>query len=90
MGEQRNLTEENVKDLRAHLEKMKLDNPELEYRFFEQQEPEPLKPLKHDPIMSQLFDMEDKIERLEMKIDKILNIFDGHVLINGEFKKIAV
>lgn len=36
MGEQRNLTEENVEELREHLERMKKGNPDLEYRFFEQ------------------------------------------------------
>ena len=36
MGEQRNLTEENVETLRKQLEKMKIDNPDLTYRFFEQ------------------------------------------------------
>jgi len=36
MGEQRNLTEENVEELKKHLERMKETNPDLEYRFFEQ------------------------------------------------------
>jgi len=36
MGEQRNLTEENVEELKAQLEKMQQDNPSLEYKFFKQ------------------------------------------------------
>lgn len=36
MGEQRNLTEENVEELEAKLNEMQKDNPDLEYRFFEQ------------------------------------------------------
>ena len=36
MGEQRNLTEENVDELKKHLDKMKEANSDLEYRFFEQ------------------------------------------------------
>ena len=38
MGEQRNLTEENVTELKEHLERMQKDNPDLEYRFYKQQE----------------------------------------------------
>lgn len=38
MGEQENLTEENVEELKAHLKRMQKDNPDLEYRFFKQQE----------------------------------------------------
>ena len=38
MGEQRNLTEGNVEELKAQLKKMQQDNPKLEYRFFKQDE----------------------------------------------------
>ena len=37
MGEQRNLTEENVEVLTKELREMQKDNPELEYEFFKQQ-----------------------------------------------------
>ena len=40
MGEQRNLTDENVSELRKHLERMQKQNPELEYRFFNQAQEE--------------------------------------------------
>ena len=36
MGEQRNLTEENVEELKKQLNKMQVENPDLTYRFFEQ------------------------------------------------------
>lgn len=36
MGEQRNLTEENVSELTKHLKRMQEDNPYLKYRFFDQ------------------------------------------------------
>jgi len=36
MGEQRNLTEENVEEMTTLLEKMKETNQDLEYRFFKQ------------------------------------------------------
>lgn len=38
MGEQRNLTEGNVEELKKHLEQMQEKNPALEYRFFEQRQ----------------------------------------------------
>ena len=46
MGEQRNLTEENVEELKKHLKLMQETNPDLEYRFFKQKEHEKL--LKSD------------------------------------------
>ena len=36
MGEQRNLTDINVEELKAHLERMQKGNPDLEYKFFKQ------------------------------------------------------
>lgn len=78
MGEQRNLTEENVEELRAHLEKMQAENPDLQYRFFEQKEKERVQPTNQE-IM-------DKLETIEFSLK---HIFDGHVLINGTFQKIT-
>ena len=82
MGEQRNLTEDNVAELREHLERMKKGNPDLEYRFFPQDE----KPDQGYEEPSNTMIM-DKLESLERKIDLI---FDGHVLINGTFKKVEL
>ncbi len=41
MGKQRNLTEENVEELKAKIAKMQETNPELEYRFYEQDQEKP-------------------------------------------------
>ena len=41
MGEQRNLTPENVEEVKAKLEQMAKTNPDLKYRFFKQ--------MKHTP-----------------------------------------
>jgi len=38
MGELRNLTEENVDELKATLKRMQKENPDLEYWFFPQKE----------------------------------------------------
>ena len=77
MGEQQNLTEENVEELRAQLDKMKEDNPELRYRFY---------PQKGKPASATNDQLMEKIEDLERLI-KIT--FDGHVLIDGRFQKIT-
>ena len=79
MGEQRNLTEENVEELKAKLEQMQVNNPELEYSFFNQNSPAEK---FNDKILKEVL---EKMESLERKIDLI---FDGHVLMDGEFKKI--
>jgi len=42
MGELRNLTEENVEELKVNLKRMQQDNPDLEYRFFQQNETDTL------------------------------------------------
>jgi len=82
MGEQRNLTEENIQELKKELERMKAENPDLEYRFFEQDGKEELHPTNKD-IM-------DELQSIRRRLDNIKHIFDGHVLINGKFKKIEV
>jgi len=60
MGEQRNLTEENVDELKKHLEEMKKGNPELEYRFFPQEEKEEIDPLQE--LRARLEAIEKKLE----------------------------
>jgi len=82
MGEQRNLTEENVEELKAHLKRMQQDNPDLEYRFFQQNEI-----TKSDaPDTKLLKEIKEKVDSLERKLDLI---FDGHVLIDGVFREIS-
>ena len=80
MGEQRNLTEENVEELTENLNKMKETNPDLEFRFFPQHNEEPLEQ-EDQPSNKKIF---EKLEALERKID---HIFDGHVLMDGRFKR---
>lgn len=85
MGEQRNLTEENVDELREQLDRMKEDNPDLEYMFYKQKS-EGEYTEQPDQNMSN-----DKIFLKLEKIERLLNlIFDDHVLIDGQFKKISV
>lgn len=83
MGEQWNLTEENVDELGAHLARMQQENPDLEYRFFPQDE-------KTEPdapnTITIVKEIRESLGALERKLDLI---FDGHVLIDGGFKKIA-
>jgi len=55
MGEQRNLTEENVTDLRKHLEKMKEGNPELTYRFFKQDQVNPQQIIEAAKVLCEKF-----------------------------------
>ena len=79
MGEQHNLTEENVETLKAQLEEMKKHNPDLEYRFFKQGEER-----EEQPSNKKIF---EKVKSIEQQLKLI---FDGHVLINGSFRKIDV
>lgn len=81
MGEQRNLTEENVDELKAHLEEMQVDNPDLEYRFFPQ---ENIPKEDDEDIKTILTDIRDDIDAIYRKLDLI---FDGHVLMDGNFIK---
>lgn len=84
MGEQRNLTEENVSELREHLEKMKKDNPKLEYRFFPQDEkPEPDQP----DTITIIKEIQEKLEMLERKIDLI---FSDHFLKDGQWFRLGI
>ena len=79
MGEQRNLTEENVEELKTQLEKMQESNPDLEYRFFPQEE-------------TAQGDAPDQITILKEILAEVKGLrnffkltFDNHVLINGKF-----
>ena len=80
MGEQQNLTEENVEELKAKLDMMKKDNPDLRYRFYQQAERAAAD--AGDPH-KEILDRIDALERL------VKTIFDGHVLIDGRFQKIT-
>jgi len=58
MGEQRNLTGENVEELRKHLEAMKKKNTDLRYSFFEQSEKD------EQPSNKEIFEKMEEIESL--------------------------
>lgn len=79
MANVENLTEQNVGELQKIFENMKQGNPDLKYRFYNQDE-------KTQPDVS---DVQSRISALEEKIDtltrKIDLIFGKAVLINGRF-----
>jgi hypothetical protein len=80
MGEQQNLTEENVTELKKQLDKMQETNPDLQYRFFPQNEGQDRPAVSHTEIL-------EKLESIERYLKMI---FDGHFLINGKFEKIPL
>lgn len=81
MGEQRNLTEENVSELKDELDRMQKENPDLEYRFTEQIERVLTKArwLTLDVVYDKLVELDNKLDR----------IFGGYVVINGQFQNIS-
>ena len=81
MGEQRNLTEENVDELKRKLGRMKEDNPDLEYRFFPQEDTADDRAFTDRELIQELIDKVEKLDR------RLALIFDGHVLMNGQFVK---
>jgi len=86
MGEQSNLTEDNVEELTKQLKKMQEDNPELEYQFFQQAEEVPDENEPRKELLT-LVDVYDKLLDLERKLDRI---FGESVLIDGQFKDITL
>lgn len=62
MEEVRNLTEENVEELKEHLERMKKNNPDLEYRFFDQMEEN-----------SKLNDLKQKLDDVKSEFQDLKN-----------------
>jgi len=83
MGEQRNLTEDNVNELKESLDKMKKDNPDLEYNFYNQDQ----KKGDAEDLITIVKGIRNKLETFDRKFNLI---FDGHVLIDGIFKKVEV
>jgi hypothetical protein len=84
MGEQRNLTQENVEELTSVLEKMKKENKELEYSFHAQRTEQMA--LDAPDMITILKEIKDKVESLERKINLV---FGEYVLINGSFRQIT-
>ena len=79
MGELRNLTEENVEELKVTLNRMQKENPDLEYWFFPQKEETESDTLKLVKITEEI---KEKLDSLERKLNLIFD-FDGHVLVDG-------
>ncbi len=79
MGELRNLTEENVEELKVTLNRMQKENPDLEYWFFPQKEETKSDTLELIAITKEI---KEKLDSLERKLDLMFD-FDGHVLIDG-------
>jgi len=79
MGELRNLTEENVEELKVTLNRMQKENPDLEYWFFPQKEKTKSDTLELIEITKEI---KEKLESIERKLGLIFD-FDGHVLIDG-------
>jgi len=79
MGEQRNLTQENVKEVKRIFKQMQEEVPDLEYWFCPQK-----KETKSDTLelITITKEIKEKLDSLERKLDLIFD-FDGHVLIDG-------
>ena len=75
MGEQRNLTKENVDELEMVLNRMQKTNPDLQYNFYEQ---EP-KRVTLDQIYEKLLDLERKLGF----------IFGDYALVDGKWTRVA-
>lgn len=87
-GIQRNLTEENVGDLKKQLDKMQEGNPDLEYQFFKQKRSEGLKQEADEAAWKDEQPTNKAIfEKLEAMERKIALIFSNHVLINKQWEE---
>ena len=60
MGEQSNLTEENVEELKKHLNKMQQENPDLQYRFYPQKKNETLQDVETRKLWQALDDLKNR------------------------------
>ena len=77
--EAHNLTQQNANDLEKQLKDMMQENPDLHYRFFEQEGKEPTETEKT------LAKIQSDLTELKIKIDLI---FGNAVLINGRFQEL--
>jgi len=80
MADQRNLTQENVKEVKRIFKQMQEENPDLEYWFFPQKEKTKSDTLELITIAKEIKEkLADSLEqKSELKFD-----FDGHVLLDG-------
>lgn len=82
-----NLTESNVNELQDKLTDLLKENPDIESRVYPMDDSSSKEMSYEEVINQKLIRIEDKVEGLEKLLHQI---FDGHILINGEFKKINV
>ena len=71
----------HVYELKESLERMKIDNPDLEYKFLPQEDTQEDRSFTERELIQELL---DKVEKLDRRLKLI---FDNHVLINGRFVK---
>jgi len=82
MGEQWNLTEPNVDELKKKLEELKKDNPDLGYRFFEQKDE--IAPDRQEITLNNVM---NKLEDIERQLNYI---FGEHFLVDGKWSFIKL
>jgi len=79
MAEQRNLTQENLKELKTIFRGMQKENPDLEYWFFPQKEKTKSDTLELITIAKEI---KEKLDSLGQNPDLTFD-FDGYVLLDG-------
>ena len=88
MAMMENMTEEEVKEMQvAFEEKIKTKNKEATFSPFTMRDPFKM------PEKNNLENLEDKVNDLTIQVAQlehfIKTVFDGHVLIDGQFRKIT-
>ena len=79
MGELRNLTKENIDELKTIFKGMQKENPALEYWFFPQKKETKSGILEMITITKEI---KEKLDSVGRKLDLIFD-FDGYVLLDG-------
>ena len=81
----RNLSEGNVGQLEELIGTMTVDNPEITYKTFRELEhSDELNPEEVRDLRKQVDELNETICDVKQMLKQI---FDGHVLIDGQFKK---
>jgi len=79
MAEQRNLTQENVKEVKRIFKQMQEENPDLEYWFFPQKQETKSGTLEMITIAKEI---KEKLDSFGQNPDLTFD-FDGYVLLDG-------
>lgn len=83
MGEIRNLTDANVSELEEKLDELQKENPDIEYRFFRQDDPK--ETLTESEVKARLDEINAKLGTL---IDRFNLVFGNHFLIDGRWERV--